>query len=42
MTQKLPRWLLIAAGLSIPAAAFAAAAAPSGFCPLAALFGCCG
>lgn len=42
--DRIPRWLLISGGLLVPTLAFAAAAAPSvtGWCPIGALFGCCG
>jgi hypothetical protein len=43
MLQKVPRWVVIATGLALPAIAFAAANAPS-VCPswCTALFGCGG
>ena len=44
ITNKIPRWLMIAGGVLLPAVAFAAAAAPTGFCSswCGAIFGCGG
>lgn len=44
MIQKVPRWLLFTGALLVPAIAFAATAAPTGWCPslCSALFGCGG
>lgn len=44
MFQKVPRWLVIAGGVLVPAIAFAAAAAPTDVCGswCSLLFGCGG
>lgn len=41
MMSRLPRWAVFTGALLVPTLAFAAANAPSGWCPIGALFGCC-